>query len=129
MSVRSGACLCKSVSYEFEADVSGVTACHCSQCRRTSGHYWAAFHVPLDAFHFVRSEGLAWYASSDHAKRGFCTRCGSSLFYQLEGEASINVAPGTLDAPTGLCLSRHIFVGSKGDYYEIMDDLPKLETF
>lgn len=129
MSHHTGQCLCGNVAYEFEADVENVTACHCSQCRRTSGHYWAAFHVPHTAFRLTKDATLTWFASSDWAKRGFCNACGSSLFYQLRDEDSINVAAGTLDEPTGLHLRRHIFTGSKGDYYDIADGLPQIETY
>ena len=30
-----------------------------------------------------------------------------------------------IDAPTGLRLERHIWVGDKGDYYEIADGVPQ----
>jgi len=129
MTHHTGQCLCGGVAYAFDVDVSKATACHCSQCRRTSGHYWAAFHVPHTEFRLTKEDTLTWFHSSDWAKRGFCNVCGSSLFYQLAGEDSINVAAGTLDAPTGLKLHRHIFTGSKGDYYNVADGLPQIETY
>lgn len=129
MSRHTGKCLCGGVAYAFDTEISKATACHCSQCRRTSGHFWAAFHVPLDDFELTNQASLCWFESSDWAKRGFCNRCGSSLFYQLQGETSINIAPGTLDGPTGLTLTRHIFVGSKGDYYDLNDGLEQLDTY
>lgn len=129
MNAHSGTCLCGDVAYTFSANPTAATACHCSQCRRMSGHYWAAFHVPLSDFRLTKEDGLKWYASSDWAKRGFCKNCGSSLFYQMAGEDSINIAPGTLNGPTGLSLTRHIFVGSKGDYYDINDGLEQLDTY
>ena len=32
---------------------------------------------------------------------------------------------GCIDDPTGLKLADHIYVGEKGDYYEIADGLPQ----
>jgi hypothetical protein len=41
----------------------------------------------------------------------------------------MSICVGTLDEPTRLKPSAHIFVGSKGDYYEINDSLPQRESF
>ena len=32
---------------------------------------------------------------------------------------------GALDGPSGLKIEKHIFVADKGDYYDIVDDLPQ----
>ena len=34
----------------------------------------------------------------------------------------MSICAGTLDAPTGLAPKAHIYLGSKGDYYEVPDD-------
>lgn len=71
------------------------------------------------------SEHLRWYQSSASARRGFCGRCGSKLFWQALDRRSIDIAAGSFDLPTGLTLARHIFVADKGDYYQIADGLPQ----
>jgi len=70
------------------------------------------------------SSTLAWYRSSATAERGFCRVCGSNLFWRPEGEGRTAITAGTLDGPTGIKLAEHIFVGDKGDYYPIDDQLP-----
>ncbi|MEG6509691.1 GFA family protein [Methyloligella sp. 2.7D] len=125
----SGRCECGKVRFEVETVSGTVTACHCTQCRRLSGHLWAVTHAPMAGLHFSHDESLAWYASSDFAKRGFCRSCGSNLFYRLNDEDEIAIAAGCLDAPTGLKLEKHIFVKDKGDYYEITDGLPQMQRF
>jgi hypothetical protein len=104
---------------EFEADepLRPVIACHCTQCRKTSGHYWAATGVPLDRFHLIREDGLRWYQSSPKARRGFCGVCGASLFWEPEGEGRISIAAGSLDEPTGLSIVSHWHLDCAGDYY------------
>ena len=129
MSVQTGKCCCGGVAFEFDVPPSPATACHCTQCRKDSGHYWAAVHVPLTAFRLTSDTSLKWRQSSDWAKRGFCTECGASLFYQMDGEKSINIGAGMLDSPTGVVMKRHIFMADKGDYYEPTDALPKLDKF
>ena len=115
----TGSCECGAVVFELSGKLRDVVACHCGQCRKTSGHYWAATSVPTPQLNLRQSEGLSWYRSSDVARRGFCKECGSSLFYQLDDEGRTSVGAGTLDGVTGVCTTKHIFVKDKGDYYDI----------
>ncbi|MDG1430664.1 MAG: GFA family protein [Paracoccaceae bacterium] len=122
-----GKCECGAVRFEAEDVRETVHFCHCSQCRRTSGHQWAATRADNDKFRFISDETLKWYASSEIAKRGFCGTCGSSLFYQVNGADHIGIAAGCIDEPTGLVGGKHIFTASKGDYYDIADGLPQVK--
>lgn len=120
-----GGCLCGGVRYRVEGPLSDVGACHCTQCRRTTGHYFAATTCRRDALRFAAEDTLAWYESSPGIHRGFCARCGSSLFWRDSRRDEVDILAGTLDTPTGLKLIDHIFVANKGDYYEITDGLPQ----
>lgn len=124
-----GSCLCGAVAFEVSGAREAVSFCHCGQCRKVSGHFWAATHAPFSALSFTEDRGLKWYASSEWAKRGFCKECGSSLFYRMNGEEGIGIAAGSLDPPTELTPGRHIFVADKGDYYQIADDAPHIDKY
>lgn len=118
----TGQCLCGQIRFHGTWDDSNdLKACHCGQCRRWSGHYWAAI---LPSSLTIQGEPK-WYRASDTARRGFCGTCGSSLFWQRDGSQIIDVAGGAIDGPTGLRLLGHIFTGDKGDYYDIADGLPQ----
>lgn len=118
----TGHCLCGAIRFRGTYDdTHGLNACHCSQCRRWSGHVWAAI-LPKT---LEISGTPKWYRASDFARRGFCGDCGSSLFWQRDGSPVIDVAAGAIDSPTGLRLLGHIFVADKGDYYDITDGLPQ----
>lgn len=121
--VHRGQCLCGGVRYEVTGPLRNVIACHCSQCRRTSGHFVAASQAPTAALKLLNSETLTWYESSPEAKRGFCNRCGGNLFWRETGPEKKNtsIMAGTLDTPTGLRITEHIFVEDKSDYYSIDD--------
>jgi hypothetical protein len=119
--IHKGSCECGAGTYELDGPLRHSVACHCTQCRKTSGHYWSATQVPNDQFKITNDEGLKWFRSSDVARRGFCSTCGSSLFWQHEAEEATSVATGTLDGDTGIKTMKHIFVADKGDYYEIED--------
>lgn len=121
---RHGRCLCGAVTYTVNATPQSASICHCSQCRRQSGHLWASAQVAEDAIS-ITGDTLTWFRASPHARRGFCGACGSFLFWQLDGEDAMSFSLGSLDAPTGVTLEKHIFVADKGDYYLITDDLPQ----
>jgi len=117
--LHKGSCECGAVTYEISGPLRPSVACHCTQCRKTSGHYWSATQVPNDQLRITREDGLKWFRSSDFARRGFCMECGSSLFWQHDDEDATSVGAGTLDGATGITTAKHIYVADKGDYYEI----------
>lgn len=125
----TGRCLCGAVSFEAAGDLTGATACHCSQCRKWSGHFWASVNAPFAGLKITGEDKLAWYESSSYARRGFCSVCGSSLFWHADRHETyrerIAIAAGALDAPTGVETDRHIFCADKGDYYKIADGAPQ----
>jgi hypothetical protein len=123
--MHHGSCLCGAISFEVAGELPAPDACHCSQCRRQSGHYWASTDVARDALTIRGAGQLTWYASSERVRRGFCAVCGSALFWDPIGRGTIAVAMGAFTTPTGTRLAKHIFVADKGDYYEIADGLPQ----
>lgn len=130
MATFEGGCLCGRVRYRLAGPLADVVACHCRQCRRTSGHFAAMTSVPMARFEIARDDdGLAWYRSSDHAQRGFCRHCGANLFWNPDGEDRIAVTGGTLDGPLGVVTSLHIYCAEKGDYYEIDPEAEQKATY
>lgn len=127
MPLPRGSCQCGAVSFTLTATPTEATACHCVQCRKQSGHYFASANVPKSAVALTGAENLTWYRSSEKVRRGFCAKCGSGLFWEPVARDWTSVALGSLEAPTGLQLERHIFVAEKGDYYELGDGLPQNE--
>jgi hypothetical protein len=123
--MHKGSCLCGAVSFEVDADLPGPDACHCTQCRKTSGHYWASTDVPRTALTIHGADRVTWFRSSEKVRRGFCSACGSSLFWDPIYKDRIGIAMGAFDSPTGTKLAIHIFVADKGDYYDIADGLPQ----
>jgi hypothetical protein len=123
--VKKGSCLCGGVRFEVTCELPAPDACHCVQCRKHSGHYFASTNVPRSAIAISGQENVTWYQSSAKVRRGFCSKCGSSLFWDPPARDWIAVAMGAFDSPTGTHLAMHIFVAEKGDYYEIADGLPQ----
>ena len=127
--MNTGGCFCGAVRYEVRAAMTPVTYCHCSKCRRWHGHVGAYAAVDREGFRLTEDRGLKWHSVSPTVRRGFCVECGSSLLFDEAADPKISICPGTLEAPTGLREKAHIYVASKGDYYEIAGDLPRYDTF
>jgi hypothetical protein len=79
----AGSCLCGTLAFEFGAPSLWCTHCHCSLCRRAHGSAfvtWVGVHV--NRFNLIRQESLRWHHSSEKAERGFCSHCGSTVFFR-----------------------------------------------
>ena len=98
-------------------------ACHCTPCRKQTGHFLASTDVPKAAL--AVTGAVTWFQSSEKVRRGFCGLCGSTLFWESVFRDWIGIAMGEFDGPTGVALARYIFVAQKGDYYTIADGLPQ----
>lgn len=125
--VHKGSCLCGAIQFEVNGTLPAPNACHCRQCRKSSGHFEASTDVPRDALTVHGEENLSWYQSSEKVRRGFCRTCGSNLFWDPVFHDWTAILMGAFDTPTDTHLKMHIFVADKGDYYEIKDGLPQNE--
>ena len=123
--MHQGSCLCGAVRFEVAGDLPPPDACHCRQCRKHSGHFFASTDVPRASVRIDGADKVTWFASSERVRRGFCSVCGSTLFWDPIRRDFIGVAMGAFDTPTATHLKMHIFVAEKGDYYELADGLPQ----
>lgn len=125
-----GKCLCGDVRFRIQGDIWRAAACHCTQCRQWSGHYWASAVAHQD--HLVLengSESIAWFPEPNNGpERGFCLICGTSLFWrrtQGEGSGTVSFSLGVIEGSTGMIIEDHIFTAEKGDYYILPKDIPQ----
>ena len=120
-----GACMCGKVTFRVEGVLPDAIACHCTMCRKVTGHFLVSTEVARADLQFTKAEGLAWYQSSDKVQRGFCKCCGSTLFFDPSHMPKIAIAMGAFENTGSTCIEKHIFVADKGDYYRICDGLPQ----
>ncbi|MBI3550947.1 MAG: GFA family protein [Elusimicrobia bacterium] len=125
MTNLKGSCLCGAVTFEVAGALKATDACHCWHCRKQSGHFFVSTDLPRSAVTIKGGENLTWYQSTEKVRRGFCSTCGSALFWDPVKLDWIGVAMGAFDSPTGIKLRIHIHVSGKGDYYDIADGLPQ----
>ena len=130
--MHKGSCLCGAVTFDVEAEFEHrPEACHCTQCRKASGHFLAGINVLVSDLKLSGEDKVAWYQSSDKVRRGFCSVCGSTLFWapRIDGYKHISISMGAFDTPTGTRIAKHTFVGDKGDYYDIEDGVERSEAY
>lgn len=119
-----GRCMCGACRFTLPAPVGEVTACHCGQCRKTSGHYAASVDVD-EAAVIWHARAEAQFKTGGGGTRGFCANCGSGLWFRA-ADGAFSVEAGCLSAPTGGWLASHIFTAFQGDYYQLTDGLPQI---
>jgi hypothetical protein len=124
MTTQTGRCLCGAVQYTAEDLEAHYHACHCGMCRRWTGGPFLVAAAGKVSFQDTRHLGR--YRSSEWAERGFCTKCGSSLYYLLAEADQYLVAAGTLDSAEELSLGREIFVDCKMRGYDFAGDHERL---
>ena len=125
----TGGCYCGRVRYRANGVSRQVTECHCSQCRKQAGHRHASTGAKTSDIEIEGAANITWYRASPDAERGFCSTCGSHLFWKQSTRDHTGVLAASLDEPSGLRLAKHIFVDDKGDYYEIADGLPRFAGY
>jgi len=128
--MHKGSCLCGAIEYEITGSLEPIIFCHCSRCRKANGVAYAAVSpVASSNFRIVKGENsLRSYRNDAGVHRIFCANCGSPIIGKRESAPEIvRVRIGTLDTPVHAKVSAHIFVGSKAEWDEILDDAPQYE--
>ena len=122
----TGGCLCGACRYLSAGPVMNVRACHCCRCQRATG---SAFYVrAMVALSSVEMTGpVAWYDGDTGVRRGFCPRCGSTLFSERAAAGTIGLSLGTLDHPERFAPTDHIWIEAKQRWLVLADDLPQFD--
>ena len=122
-------CLCGGIQLRTHGYHRDVENCHCVQCMKTHGHHAAYTNVREQNVKFLKKRTLKWFRSSKRAKRGFCRKCGASLFFKFIGGNNISIAAGMFNGPTKLKTKMNIFVKGKLDYYKIDNSISKFKRY
>lgn len=130
----TGGCLCGRLRYRVARVSTDVAHCHCRICQRASGAAfvtWAT--VPREDLEVMGEP--TWFRSSPAARRGFCSACGTQLFFAFDADAgttrpdvpddastTIDVTVASLDAPDAFVPTRNIWVGTRRAFLHGFDD-------
>ena len=106
-------CLCGGIQLKTQGYHRDIRNCHCMQCMKTHGHHAAYTAVKLENIKFYKKKTLKWFRSSKEAKRGFCNKCGASMFFRSIGSKDIHIAAGMFNKPVRLITEMNIIVKNK----------------
>ena len=113
---KAASCLCGSVKIEAAEVNHKFTVCHCDTCRTWGGGPLFAVQCGTEV-KFEGSENVKEYESSPWATRGFCSNCGTHLFYRLNKTGSYNMPVGLFPEIPNLVMTTQYFSDQRPDYY------------
>lgn len=129
-----GGCLCGGVRFELDRVRGPFELCHCNRCRKVSGSAFLAMvgADPADFRLLAGRELIRRYEAPildrpPAYRSSFCSRCGSPVPDPDPNESFFEVAAGTLDDDPELRPDKHIFTELVAPWFEICDDLPRLD--
>lgn len=86
----------------------------------------AATATDVDSLVLISDDTLRWYDSTPTVQYGFCSNCGSSLFWRAADKPGhVSITAGSLDTPTGLRTTLALFGAEASDYHNLD---PSIET-
>ena len=131
----TGGCLCGGVRFEFDEPEGDFDLCHCSRCRKASGSaFLAGMWVEKDRFRMVQGDELvrSYAAPILHKppayRSCFCSRCGSPVPRSDPDFFLVDVPAGSLDDDPGIRPDKHLVIGPKAPWFEITDELPRMDV-
>jgi quinol monooxygenase YgiN len=113
-----GACHCGKVRVHMPAASAGVIACHCADCQKLHGNFFALLAAERSAVRWEGEAHIHWYRSSEANERGFCRECGSRLAKRpLEGNR-IMVSAGLFDRTLPRRVMKNLWLEQKPAWYD-----------
>ncbi len=114
--LESTSCLCGSVKVKAKTINPKFTVCHCETCRGWGGGPFFAVQCGADV-DIEGEENISVYQSSPWASRGFCSDCGTHLFYRLNKTGDYNMPVGLFPTLEGLEMNIQYFSDKRPGYY------------
>jgi len=131
-STKSGSCLCGEVTFEIAGEFDSFFLCHCRYCQKDTGSAHAANLFSTNA-------SLSWLSGQENIqsfnlpqtrhKKSFCLTCGSAVpNLQMDGQLLV-VPAGSLDTDVPIKANAHIFVSSRANWDDKLENIPQIEKF
>lgn len=121
-----GRCLCGTVRFRVEAPTLWCAHCHCTMCQRAHGAAFVTWVGAVAARATIEGATLRWHRSSPEAERGFCSTCGSTLFFRSSRwPGELHVVRANFDGAIDREPQAHVFWETHVPWFDVADALPK----
>jgi len=117
----NGHCICGKVEVHVKKLNPHVGACHCRMCRNWGSGPYMEFNCGNDVA-FTGEEHISVFSSSEWAERGFCSTCGTHLYYRLKESRDHLVSVGLFDKTEGFQFDNQVFVDEKPSFYSFSNE-------
>ena len=114
----TGGCLCGAIRYTITSAISGLRACHCANCQKSSGHSGTVNAVvPTESFKLAKGAPKKYDDAATKSgrllSRFFCGDCGSPIYSSRNPNPGfVVVRAGTLDDSGGFRITGNIWTSS-----------------
>lgn len=119
--VMKASCLCGAVTIEASNMEQSIGACHCSMCRKWAGGPFLAVNCNQEV-KFTGESNLSVFDSSAWAERGFCSACGTHLYYRQKKLNRYIIPVGLFDDNEAFSFDHQVFIEEKPAYYRFEND-------
>lgn len=121
-----GSCLCGDLRFEATWPSQWVAHCHCTMCQRAHGApvvTWVGIAEERVRIDDPQSR-LQWYDSTPGvAQRGFCARCGTTLFFRSSRwPGELHIVRSNFDGPVDREPQVHVNWETHVDWLAYGDD-------
>ena len=114
-----GQCHCGGVKVSVPAEAFGIIACHCEDCQKLHGNFFAMLAVPTANVIWSGELQSQWYVSSAQALRSHCPRCGSRLAKLPQGGDRTLVSAGLFTRHLQRRIQKQVWTESHPDWYDV----------
>ena len=118
-----GQCLCEEIQYKVDGPLRDIINCHCTRCRRSTGHFMTATNRRSVMTFRSKATTLKWYKPTvEGTEYGFCSetvRFDPVLADNPVSDGTCRSPPGTLTPPTGLKTTTAIYLDYRSDYHHL----------
>lgn len=125
MTETTGRCLCGAVRFAAPEAPKWTALCHCESCRRAASGAVVAW-IGFEASDVRWTGERRFYASSPHARRGFCPTCGTQMsFESTRWPGELHLYATALDDPGRYRPQLHCHAAEQLPWLRLDDDLPR----
>ncbi len=124
-----GHCVCGEVEIVIKEYGDFVYTCHCNTCRRmNSGPVLSVDPGSKDNVEFIRGEDKITIYHDEEVERGFCSVCGSTLFWHNPADDHYCMNAELFDdIIRNASFNLELFYDMKPDYYSFEGERKKLD--